>query len=115
MGAMELGLAFQDPGYWLVTDNQAPGGVRSRTTLWQDLDGNGLLDGPDYGIIQGWLIGDFSDLSGDPISLDAEFYALTVDSGDSVTVQANGLSGYGNLRPGCLGRNGFGLLLGYGL
>ncbi len=100
MGAMELALVAQDPGYWDITDHQAPGGLRSRTSLWQDLDGNGFLDGPDYAIIQGWLVGDFSDLSGDPISLDAELYALTVDRGDSVTVQANALSGYGNLRPG---------------
>ncbi len=93
--SMELGLAALDPGYWLI-----PPSDRARTALWQDLDGNGILDGPDYGIIQGWLGGDFSDCSGNPSEIAIEDPAPGVEAGNSVVVRAYARSGYGALRPG---------------
>ena len=93
--ALEAALAGQNPGYWTI-----PPSNQARSALWQDLDGNGILDAPDYTIMQGWLGNDFSDHSGSPVEIILEKTDITIAPGSSVYIRAKALSGYGKGRAG---------------
>jgi len=96
VGALAASLAGMDPGYWTLAPT-----ARNRTPLWQDLDGNGIADGPDLAILKAWAKGDFSDITGNPISLEAENYSPSIIAGDSVVIRARGESwNPGKYRPG---------------
>jgi len=96
VGALATALAGMDPGYWVLLPT-----ARNRTPKWQELDGNGNVDGPDLGILKAWAKGDFSDITGNPASLAAENYNPSVDAGDSVAIRARGPSwNAGKWRPG---------------
>jgi len=96
VGALAAVLAGMDPGYWILLPTS-----RARTSKWQDLDGNGNVDGPDLAILKAWAKSDFSDITGNPASLAAENYNPSVDAGDSVVIRARGPSwNAGKWRPG---------------
>jgi len=96
LATLKNALAGLDPGYWLIPPHSRP-----RTSRWQDLDGNGIADGPDLGIIKTWLTGNYSDLTGNPASIQIENTNPTVDAGDSVLIRARGPSwNPGKYRPG---------------
>ena len=64
VGALATVLAGMDPGYWPLLPTS-----RARTPRWQELDGNGIADGPDLAILKAWAKGNYSDITGNPISL----------------------------------------------
>jgi len=96
VGALAAVLAGMDPGYWPLAPT-----ARNRTSLWQDLDGNGIADGPDLGILKAWAKGDFSDITGNPVSIEFENDSPSIIAGDSVVIRARAPSwNPGKYRPG---------------
>ncbi len=73
---------------------------RDRSKYWQDVSGNGDIDGPDLSILKDWLGGDYGDLTGNPTLLENENISVTVIPGESVTIGVRAKSGFNWLRAG---------------